>query len=179
MQLVILDRDGVINEEPDEGIHSATDWKPVRGSLEAIARLKHAGWKVVVAMNQPVTSGQDIESLIRINEAMQRKVRESGGLIEATFFCPHTAAEGCDCHKPGPGLLRDICIRQGIRPGQACFIGDALHDMMAARSAGVHPVLVKTGKGFGTVGMTDFDTSIPVYDDLYEAVDALLSRATA
>jgi D-glycero-D-manno-heptose 1,7-bisphosphate phosphatase len=179
MKLAILDRDGVINEEPDEDIRSPTDWKPVRGSLEAIARLNHAGWRVVVAMNRPVHSGQDIELLTRINGIMQRRIRESGGMIEAVFFCPHPVTAHCNCHKPGPGLLLDVASRLRIRLDQVPFIGDALHDMQTATAAGARPILVKTGKGFGTVSMPEFDPAIPVYDDLYGAVEALLARPEA
>lgn len=174
MQLVILNRDGVINEEMDPGIYSLADWQPIRGSLEAIARLSHAGWKVAIAMNMPLTSGADIDAQIRINSLMQRRVRESGGFIEGVFFCPHAPAEDCSCRKPRPGMLYDIANRFRVRLPQVPFIGDTLYDMQAARAAGARPVLVKTGKGFGTVGMPGFDSDIPVFDDLYGAVEALL-----
>jgi D-glycero-D-manno-heptose 1,7-bisphosphate phosphatase len=179
MKLAILDRDGVINEESDDVIRSATDWKPVRGSLEAIARLNHAGWRVIVAINHPVHSSADIERLVWINRVMQRRVREAGGVIDAIFYCPHSAADHCSCRKPGPGLLQDISARLRIRLNHVPFIGDTLHDMQAAKAAGATPVLVKTGKGFGTVGMPEFDISIPVFDDLYGAVESLLARPEA
>jgi len=175
MQLAILDRDGVINEEADDETRSPTDWKPIRGSLEAIARLNHAGWKVIVATNHPVPSPQEMDSLVRINGIMQRRVREAGGVIDTVFFCPHTTADRCSCRKPAPGLLQDISTRLRIKLTQVPFIGDALHDMLAARAAGARPILVKTGKGFGTAGMPEFDPSIPVYDDLYGAVEALIA----
>jgi D-glycero-D-manno-heptose 1,7-bisphosphate phosphatase len=175
MQLVILDRDGVINEDSEQGIRSPIDWKPIRGSLEAIARLNHAGWKVVVAMNQPVLTSQDMESLVRINGVMQRRVKEAGGVIDVVFFCPHLATDHCNCRKPAPGLLLDISTRLRIRLGQVPFIGDAMHDMLAASAAGAMPILVKTGKGFGTVGMPEFDPSIPVFDDLYGAAESLIA----
>jgi D-glycero-D-manno-heptose 1,7-bisphosphate phosphatase len=175
MQLVILNRDGVINEEMEPGVHSPADWQPIRGSLEAIARLSHAGWKVAIAMNMPLTSGTDIDTQIRINSVMQRRVRESGGFIEGVFFCPHLPAVHCSCRKPQPGLLHDIASRFRVRLSQIPFIGDTLTDMQVARAAGARPILVKTGKGFGTVGMPGFEPDIPVFDDLYGAVEALLS----
>jgi D-glycero-D-manno-heptose 1,7-bisphosphate phosphatase len=177
MQLVILNRDGVINEAMEPGTHSLSDWIPVRGSLEAIARLSHAGWKVTIAMNMPLTGGTDIDTQIRINRLMQRKVRESGGMIEGVFFCPHAPEVHCRCRKPQPGLLHDISTRFRVRLSQVPFIGDTLNDMQAARAAGARPILVKTGKGFGTVGMPGFDPGIPVFDDLYGAVESLLDEA--
>ena len=161
MQLAILDRDGVINETLDDCIASPSDWKPIRGSLEAIARLHRAGWRVVVAMNEPaIASGQlDLDTLARINAIMLRRVVDAGGVIDAVFFCPHAPQAGCACHKPQPGMLLD--------------------NIRAARAAGASPLLVKTGKGFGTAGMPELDPAIPVYDDLYSAVDRLLGHAHA
>jgi len=176
MQLVILDRDGVINETADDGICSPTDWKPIRGSLEAIARLHRAGWRVVVAMDRPVRAGQliDLDLLMRVNETMQRRVVESGGVIDAVFFCPHGPEHACDCRKPAPGLLQDIARRLHTGLDKVPVIGDSLNDIRAARAAGASPVLVKTGRGFGTAGLPDLDIPVPVFDDLFHAVDALL-----
>lgn len=177
MQLAILDRDGVINEIQDGCIASPSDWKPIRGSLEAIARLHRAGWHVVVAMNEPcIASGQlDIDTHARINETMLRRVVESGGVIDAVFYCPHAPDAGCACHKPQPGLLTDIADRLRIRLDDVPAIGDSLGDIRAARAAGARPLLVRTGRGFGTVGSPELDPEVPVFDDLYSAVDSLLS----
>lgn len=181
MQLAILDRDGVINETLDDCIASPSDWKPIRGSLEAIARLHRAGWRVVVAMNEPaIASGQlDLDALARINEIMLRRVVEAGGVIDAIFFCPHAPQAGCACHKPQPGMLLDIATRLRIRLDGVPIIGDSLNDIRAARAAGASPMLLKTGKGFGTAGMPELDPDIPVYDDLYSAVDRLLGHTHA
>jgi D-glycero-D-manno-heptose 1,7-bisphosphate phosphatase len=177
MQLVILDRDGVINEVPDDCIRSPGEWRPIRGSLEAIARLNRAGWRVVVAMNQPeLATGQyDLDMLARINETMQRSVKASGGVIDAVFFCPHAAADKCNCHKPAPGLLLDITQRLHIKPGAVPVIGDSISDIQAAQAAGALPMLVKTGKGFGTASLPELDPAVPVFDDLYSAVESLLA----
>jgi D-glycero-D-manno-heptose 1,7-bisphosphate phosphatase len=179
MQLAILDRDGVINEALDGCIASPSDWKPIRGSLEAIARLRRAGWRVVVAMNEPaIASGQlDLDTLARINETMLRRVVESGGVIDAVFFCPHAPEAGCSCRKPRPGLLLDIASRLRIRLDEVPAIGDSLNHIRAARNAGARPLLVKTGKGFGTVGSPQLEQDVPVYDDLYSAVDGLLGHS--
>ncbi|HYQ72325.1 MAG TPA: D-glycero-beta-D-manno-heptose 1,7-bisphosphate 7-phosphatase [Gammaproteobacteria bacterium] len=176
MRLIILDRDGVINEDSDEYIKSPSEWKPIRGSLEAIARLHHAGWRVVVATNQSgIARGLfDLDTLARIHKAMHKRVVETGGLIDAVFFCPHGPEDNCNCRKPRPGMLLDIAERLRIDLAEVPSVGDSLRDIQAAQAAGAQPVLVKTGKGFGTVSNPDLDLQVPVYEDLYSAVDALL-----
>jgi D-glycero-D-manno-heptose 1,7-bisphosphate phosphatase len=178
MQLAILDRDGVINEASDDCIRTPTEWRPIRGSLEAIARLNRAGWRVVVAMNQPeLASGLcNLDTLARINETMQRSVKASGGVIDAVFFCPHAARDNCKCRKPAPGLLLDIANRLHIKLESVPVIGDSINDIQAAQAAGALPMLVKTGKGFGTVSLPELDPAVPVFDDLYSAVESLLGR---
>ena len=176
MQLIILDRDGVINEDSDDFIKSPGEWQPIRGSLEAIARLHRAGWKVIVATNQSGIARRllDLDTLARIHETMHRRVIESGGLIDAVFFCPHGPDDNCDCRKPKPGLFHAIAARLRTDLQGVPAIGDSLRDIQAARSAGASPILVKTGKGFGTASNPELDHSVPVYDDLYSAVDDLL-----
>ncbi|HAJ91629.1 MAG TPA: D-glycero-beta-D-manno-heptose-1,7-bisphosphate 7-phosphatase [Gammaproteobacteria bacterium] len=178
MRLIILDRDGVINEDSDEFIKSPTEWSPIRGSLEAIARLHHAGWRVVVATNQSGIARKlfDLDTLARIHETMHRRVIETGGLIDAVFFCPHGPDDNCSCRKPLPGMFYDIAARLRIDLQGVPAIGDSLRDIQAAQAAGATPLLVKTGKGFGTVSHPDFDPSVPVYNDLYGAVTQLLTN---
>ena len=178
MQLIILDRDGVINEDSDEFIKSPQEWTPIRGSLEAIARLHRAGWRVVVATNQSGIARKlfDLDTLARIHETMHRRVIETGGLIEAVFFCPHGPDDRCTCRKPLPGMFHDIAERLRIDLQGVPAIGDSLRDIQAAQTAGAAPLLVKTGKGFGTVSHPDFDPSVPVFNDLYSAVKHLLAN---
>jgi D-glycero-D-manno-heptose 1,7-bisphosphate phosphatase len=178
MQLIILDRDGVINEDSDDFIKSPSEWNPIRGSLEAIARLHRAGWHVVVATNQSGIARKlfDLDTLARIHETMHRRVIESGGLIDAVFFCPHGPDDGCPCRKPLPGMFHDIAERLHINLAGVPAIGDSLRDLQAAQAAGASPILVKTGKGFGTVSQPDFDRSLPVFNDLYSAVNHLLDN---
>ena len=180
MQLIILDRDGVINEDSDEYIKSPNEWKPIRGSLEAIARLHHAGWRVVVATNQSGIARKlfDMDTLVRIHKAMHQRVVETGGLIDAVFFCPHGPDDNCNCRKPRPGMFHDIAERLRIDLDRVPAVGDSLRDIQAAQAAGARPILVKTGKGFGPVSNPELDASVPVYDDLYSAVDALLKAAS-
>ena len=177
MQLIILDRDGVINEDSDEFIKSPTEWVPIRGSMEAIARLHRAGWQVVVATNQSGVARRlfDLDTLARIHETMHRRVIESGGQIDAVFFCPHGPDDGCNCRKPLPGMFHDIAARLNTDLQGVPAIGDSLRDIQAAQAAGARPILVKTGKGFGTVSHPELDPQVAVYNDLYSAVDQLLA----
>lgn len=178
MRLIILDRDGVINEDSDEYIKSPTEWTPIRGSLEAIARLHRAGWRVVVATNQSGIARKlfDLDTLARIHQTMHRRVIETGGVIDAVFFCPHGPKDGCSCRKPLPGMFHDIAERLRIDLKGVPAIGDSLRDIQAAQAAGATPLLVKTGKGSGTIRHPDFDPSVPVFNDLYGAVNYLLDN---
>lgn len=177
MQLVILDRDGVINEDSENFIKSPDEWQAIPGSPEAIARLTHANYRVVVATNQ---SGMgrglfDIGTFNRINEKMHREINNAGGRIDGIFYCPHRPDEGCKCRKPEPGLLQEICRRLHCDLAGVPAIGDSLRDIDAARAVGARPILVRTGKGRRTeLKHKDLD-DVEVYDDLASAVDALLN----
>ena len=149
MKLVILDRDGTINQDSDNYIKSPAEWKPIPGSLEAIARLTQGGWRIVVATNQSgIARGLfDMATLNAIHAEMHRAVGQAGGRIDAVFFCPHAADSHCECRKPKPGLLREISARMGVELEGVPMIGDSLRDVEAAAAVGARPWLVLTGKG--------------------------------
>ena len=149
MKLVILDRDGTINQDSDQYIKSPAEWKPVAGSMEAIARLTQGGWRIVVATNQSgIARGLfDMATLNAIHSEMHRVVGQAGGRIDAIFFCPHAADSNCECRKPKPGLLREIGSRYDIELKGVPMIVDALRDLEAAAAVGAQPYLVLTGKG--------------------------------
>ena len=149
MKLVILDRDGTINQDSDQYIKSPAEWKPIPGSLEAIARLTQGGWRIVVATNQSgIARGLfDMATLNAIHAEMHRAVNQAGGRIDAIFFCPHAADASCECRKPKPGLLREIAARMGVELAGVPMIGDSLRDVAAAAAAGAQPWLVLTGNG--------------------------------
>ena len=149
MKLVILDRDGTINQDSDQYIKSPSEWKPIPGSLEAIARLTQRGWRCVVATNQSgIARGLfDMAALNAIHTEMHRAVGQAGGRIEAIFFCPHAADSDCECRKPKPGLLREIAARFDVELTGVPMIGDSLRDLEAAAAAGPQHCLVLTGKG--------------------------------
>jgi len=149
MKLVILDRDGTINHDSDQYIKSPAEWKPIKGSLEAIARLTQAGWRVVVATNQSgIGRGLfDMATLNAIHDTMHRAVHQAGGRIDAIFFCPHAGDANCECRKPKPGMLLEIAKRMNVELDGVPMVGDSLRDLQAAAAAGARPVLVLTGKG--------------------------------
>ena len=182
MSLVILDRDGVINHDSDDYIKSPDEWRPLPGSLEAIARLCRADYTVVVATNQAgVGRGLfSLEMLTRIHRKMASSIRDKGGRLDSIFFCPHSPADQCGCRKPKPGMLLEISDRLSIGLSGVPVVGDSLRDLEAAAAAGAMPVMVKTGRGrltqeklsqgelSHTLGQT------PVYADLAAFTDAVL-----
>ncbi|MBI5040894.1 MAG: D-glycero-beta-D-manno-heptose 1,7-bisphosphate 7-phosphatase [Gammaproteobacteria bacterium] len=181
MRLVILDRDGVINEDSDAYIKSPDEWVPIPGSLEAIARLNHAEYRVVVATNQSgVARGLfTMDTLNRIHEKMHRALAELGGNVDAIFFCPHAPDDHCVCRKPKPGLFQEIEQRLGVSLGNVPAIGDSLRDLKAALAVGAQPLLVLTGKGLITQAKLVGDLDIPIFENLAAAVDALLEDDAA
>ncbi len=181
MKLIIIDRDGVINEDSDAYIKSPEEWMAVPGSLEAIARLNRAGYTIAIASNQSgLARGYfDLETLSAIHRKMDMQLAEQGGKIDAIFYCPHAPKDECDCRKPKPGLLNDISQRYQVSLEDVYFVGDTISDIEAAIAANAKPALVKTGKGQNTVKLLDDNglSKVPVYKNLAEMVDELLVEA--
>ncbi len=178
MNLIILDRDGVINHDSTEYIKSVDEWQAIPGSLQAISNLGRNGYRIVVATNQAgLARGKlNIESLNAIHRKMQNHLLQFGGKIEAIFFCPHGPNDGCKCRKPKPGLYTDIARRLNVLLDEVYAVGDSLTDVDAAISAGARPILVKTGNGQSIVDKGEVPENVPVYDDLAEFVDTLLAQ---
>ena len=176
MKLVILDRDGVINQDSPAHIRSPEEWKPIPGSLEAIAKLTQAGHHVVVATNQSgVGRGLfEMATLNAIHDKMHRAVNLAGGRIEAIFYCPHAQEANCECRKPKTGLLDEIARRYGASLKGAPCIGDSLRDLEAAAAVGAQPILVLTGKGANTRRDGNVPANTRVYADLAEAVKSIV-----
>jgi D-glycero-D-manno-heptose 1,7-bisphosphate phosphatase len=149
VKLIILDRDGTINEDRDDYVKSPEEWVPIPGALEAIARLNHAGWHTVVATNQAgLGRGTfDMSTLNAMHVKMNQLLAKQGGRIDAVFFCPHTPEDGCRCRKPMPGLFEQIGERFGLDLAGVPVVGDTLRDLLAGSAAGCAPHLVRTGKG--------------------------------
>jgi D-glycero-D-manno-heptose 1,7-bisphosphate phosphatase len=177
MKLVILDRDGVINEDRPRGVKSPEDWVALPGALDAIARLNGAGYHVAVATNQSgIERGVlDMAMLNAIHAKMLKAVQQAGGRIDVIHYCPHSAASGCRCRKPGPGMLQDIGQRLGVPLAGVPSIGDSLRDMQASQAAGARAMLVRTGRGRETERAAELPPGIPVFDDLMQAVESILA----
>lgn len=170
MSLIVLDRDGVVNEEVADHVASPDAWVPVPGSLEAMARLGQAGHRLVIASDQPAIGRGLItpDTLFAIHRRMQRELTAVGGSVDGLFFCPHLPEDDCRCRKPRPGLLEDIGRRFQVEAGDMLVVGDQLGDLEAAISAGADPVLVRTGHGEATLAALDERPDVPVYRDLNE-----------
>jgi D-glycero-D-manno-heptose 1,7-bisphosphate phosphatase len=177
MKLVILDRDGVINYDSDQFIKSPEEWKPIPGSLEAIAELNQAGYRVVVASNQSgVGRGLfDMATLNAIHAKMHKLVGQAGGRIDAVFFCPHAADSRCQCRKPKPGLFQEIAERLHIDLKGVPAVGDAARDLQAGLAVGCKVMLVKTGKGERTLAAGGLPEGLPVFDNLRAAARAIIA----
>ncbi|MGH6626423.1 MAG: D-glycero-beta-D-manno-heptose 1,7-bisphosphate 7-phosphatase [Burkholderiaceae bacterium] len=149
MKLIILDRDGTINADSDDFVKSADEWVALPGALQAIAKLNHAGWHVVLASNQPGLGRGlfDMAALNAMHAKMHKQLAAVGGRIDAVFFCPHSPDESCTCRKPLPGLFEQIGERYGIELKGVPAAGDSLRDLQAAAAAGCEPHLILTGKG--------------------------------
>ena len=176
-KLIILDRDGVINHDSDQFIKSPDEWRPIPGSLEAIARLNHAGFRVVVATNQSGLGRGlfDMETMVAINEKLHKSLAHVGGRIDAVFYCPHAADSDCECRKPKPGLLMEIGQRFGVDLTGVPCVGDSLRDLQAAQAVGAQPILVLSGKGEKTLREGNFPSNTVIFPDLAFAAAALLA----
>jgi D-glycero-D-manno-heptose 1,7-bisphosphate phosphatase len=168
MNFIILDRDGVINHDSPDYIKSIEEWRPIAGSLEAIARLNQVGYQVIIASNQSgIARGlYDLDVLHAIRRKMDRLLAPLGGRIEAVFFCPHGPQDNCNCRKPKPGLFEQIARHMDLDLTAVPAVGDSLRDIQAALAASAKPVLVRTGKGEETLRSGLLPAGIPVFDDL-------------
>jgi D-glycero-D-manno-heptose 1,7-bisphosphate phosphatase len=177
MKLIILDRDGVINVDSDAYIKNPDEWKPIAGSLKAIAKLTQSGYHVVVATNQSgIGRGLfEMATLNAIHDKMHRAVSQAGGRIDAVFYCPHAQEANCACRKPRPGLLEDIARRFNTELKDVPSIGDSLRDLEAAAAVGAQPILVLTGKGGKTRAGGGLPSGTRIYNDLATAVQSLVS----
>ncbi|MGO8756061.1 MAG: D-glycero-beta-D-manno-heptose 1,7-bisphosphate 7-phosphatase [Gallionellaceae bacterium] len=176
MKLIILDRDGVINYDSSQFIKNPEEWKPIPGSLEAIARLCQADYRVVVATNQSgVGRGLfEMSMLNAIHDKMHRAVAQVGGRIDAVFFCPHTAEANCNCRKPRSGMIEEVAERYNMNLQGVPAVGDSLRDLESTARLGAQPILVLTGKGARTQAKGGLPEGTLIYPDLAAAVATLV-----
>jgi D-glycero-D-manno-heptose 1,7-bisphosphate phosphatase len=177
MRLLIIDRDGVVNEESPDYIKSPEEWHAIPGSLEAIARASRAGCRVVIASNQSGLGRglYNMDALNQIHQKMLRELAAVGGSIEAIFFCPHAPEEDCHCRKPKPGLFEEIGRRLRTSLEKVPVVVDRLSDIKAARAVGAKPYLVLTGHGRATLAEAGSLYPGPAYADLGAVVEKLFT----
>ena len=178
MQLVILGRDGVINVDSGATISSEHEWQVIPGSLEALARLSGAGYRLVVASNQPGLRRRsfNIEVLNSIHHRMQQELLEAGGGVDAVFFCACLPKDACECMMPSPGMLLEIAARLRISLEGVPVIGGAMATVEATRAAGARPIFLRTGAR-SDIETAESSEDLECYDDLAAAVDRLLSES--
>jgi D-glycero-D-manno-heptose 1,7-bisphosphate phosphatase len=178
IKIIILDRDGVINIDSSEFIKSPDEWVALPGSLEAIAKFNSAGYKVVVATNQSgIARGYFTrKQLDEIHAKLKQELALVGGHIDGIFICPHLAEDNCSCRKPKPGLLLEIAEKFGVSPTEMLSVGDSLRDVLAAKAAGAHAVLVKTGNGRHTLAVVAAEelADVLIFDNLVAVADAVI-----
>lgn len=176
MKLVILDRDGVINYDSPSFVKTPAEWIALPGSLEAIARLSQAGWRVVIASNQSgLARGLfNMETLNAIHAKLRIELAQLGGHVDSIFVCPHGPDDNCQCRKPKPGMYLDIARRYDIDLKHVPSVGDSLRDLQAAAEAGCSPWLVLTGNGQKTRDSAELPPGTQIADDLAQFVDGLL-----
>lgn len=182
-KLVILGRDGILNEYREGHVTAPEEWHPVPGALEAVARINHAGWHTVVATNQSgIGRGMiDMSAVNAVHAHMNRLLQAQGARIDAVFFCPHTPEDGCDCRKPKPGLLLDIGRRYAVDLSHVPVVGDTVRDLIAAQAAGCEPHLVLSGRAgaLGADQVAALLAQVPgarAHDSLDAFADFLLRR---
>jgi D-glycero-D-manno-heptose 1,7-bisphosphate phosphatase len=183
VKLVLLDRDGTLNEDRDDFVKSADEWVALPGALEAVARLNHAGWRVALVTNQSGLGRGlfDMASLNAIHAKMNAELAHHGGRIDAVFFCPHAPDEQCACRKPLPGLLIEAGRRFGVDLSEVPMVGDSLRDLQAGVAAGCQPHLVRTGKAavLSDEDLAGLERAVPgtlVHADLAAFVEDWLQR---
>ena len=176
MKLVILDRDGVINEDSDDYIKSPDEWIPIAGSLEALGKLSQNGFKVIIITNQSGIGRKifSIEMLNAIHKKMSINLAQYGGVIDGIFFCPCAPEENCNCRKPKSGLYNEVSDRLQISLENVFCVGDKITDIQAAQNVGAKPILVKTGKENDDSG--NIPKNIPIYDDLLSFVNKVITE---
>ncbi len=182
-KVVILGRDGVLNEYRESHVTAPEQWVPIPGALEAVARLNHAGWHAVVATNQAgIGRGMiDMAAVNAVHAHMNKLLQQQGGRVDAVFFCPHTPEDGCDCRKPQPGMLLDVARRYGVDPEGMPMVGDTLRDLLAAQAAGCEPHLVRSGRAraLDEAALRDIQAQVPgahVHASLEAFASHLLQR---
>ena len=180
MKIVILDRDGTLNDASDGIVKSPQEWKPLPGALEAVARLNHAGYHVVLATHQAGLGRGlvDMATLNTIHALMHKQLAAVGGRVDAVFLCPHAPDEECQCRPPRPGLFELIGERFGTDLAGVPVISADPDHLAAAQQAGCRPCrILRPGPADGSAADAGVAVPTGVFADLTSVVDALVGQA--
>lgn len=176
--LILLDRDGVINEDSPDYIRSVEEFVPLPGALDAMVRLHRAGFRLGICTNQSAIGRGYVgeAGVIEIHRHLERELERLGGALAGIAYCPHVPDAGCDCRKPRPGMLLSLMRAAGIGACATTFVGDSMRDLEAAQAARCRGVLVRTGKG--SIAEADAKAAgfTEVYADLAEFASAEIAR---
>ena len=179
MKTIILDRDGVINEDSALFIKNASEWIPIPGSIEAIALLSKSNYNVAICTNQSGLGRKlfSLNDFYQINEKMELLIKSLGGKLAGIFYCPHTQEDNCDCRKPKTAMILNIIKKFDIKDVSKLYmVGDSLRDLEAIDKIGGIPVLVKTGNGLKTIMNPSLPAKTIIYDNLYQFTKFLLKE---
>ena len=181
MKLILLDRDGVINHDSPDYVKTPEEWVPISGSIEAIARLYKAGWRIFVVSNQSVIGRglATVDTVASIHQKMQKLLAAHGGAIDALFFCPHHPDAQCRCRKPKTGLFEDIEKRVNSSLKKVPYVGDTMKDIEAAKAIGAQAILVRSGQGATTEAHPKLPKRVPIFDNLASVADYLMKNNNA
>jgi len=179
---VFIDRDGTLNEESGY-LHRAEECRFIPGAIEAVALLNAAGFLVVVVTNQSgIARGYYAAAeLEQLHAYMSCQLQAGGARIDGWYYCPHhpdypSAAGGCSCRKPLPGMLHSAAAEMDIVLSSSWMIGDKAADIEAGTAAGCKPVLVLTG--YGESERASLDSGVAVCDNLYAAALHIVAAET-
>ena len=153
-RVLFIDRDGTLVEEPaDEQVDSLAKIRLLPGVIPALLALKQAGYRFVLVSNQDGLGTHTFpEPAFREPQDFIRALFASQGIeFEAEFFCPHRAADGCECRKPRTGLLTAYLREHPLDPQHSYVIGDRDTDLQLAANLGIQGLRVRTdGAGGAT-----------------------------
>jgi D-glycero-D-manno-heptose 1,7-bisphosphate phosphatase len=182
-RVVILGRDGILNDYREDHVKAPEEWQPIAGALDAVARLNHGGWHAVVATNQSgIGRGMiDMASVNAVHAHMNQQLVAEGGRLDAVFFCPHTPEDACTCRKPLPGMMLEVAKRYNVELHAVPMVCDTVRDLLAAQAAGCEPHLVLSGRAAGLEEepLRQIVQQVPgttVHADLAAFADHLLDR---
>lgn len=171
--LVLLDRDGVINQDDKKGILRLEEFKLLPRVVDAIAMLTRAGFRIAVCTNQSAIGRGNLSVAVleQIHAYLSEVLAAQGGRIDKFYYAADLPEAPSPRRKPGPGMLLEAIEFFEADPARTPMVGDMLRDMEAATAAGCPRILVRSGKGAKLVdeGVPAHVGPVTIVTDLYDA----------